>query len=682
MAINQQYTEERVLELPLGGVSPGNRYYLNVGGGEYQTYIVSDSLEYVKESGKDFIECDTVSDMRSLDSRQIWSLQNGYYKGVRLHGYDSKGDTPAPIEYYLSDTTEVDDGGSVVEVGGVKLEHEFGDVFNVRYFGAKCDYNTTSRTGTDDITPWRNALLYQSKNQTKEILFDKYTLISDTITLYSNSKIRGTGVLTSGFYCSYDDKNVLQYLNGHEVVGGIVTNWGSQCQVSLRKFVIGCSIPKAQNEFGQSIEFVNGTAIHLEGFRYRGVIEEVRCISPFFRAFYGFGSWGSTISKMDVLRGQQGWVFDSGSNGVKLLNCLTQRIGNINDVNNSGGVILTGYGDAENQRGNGNNVSIEDSIFESGNTGAPAIQADNINNLSIKNTYIERQTRNRRSIILSNCKGVDITNVNVENSLGIQLDNCQGVSINGYALYTTDGDYPSVNALTLIGTGNRDIEVNGSTYEGKKLDLTSTQKVDNLILNKSQAESLPYRPYFDIYNHFVDPVFVKKIPFSSSAGVVSSYESNGLRLTFPATATYDFSSFTNGGYTSQGSGNVNLIVHMTVTGKGSKRLTMTRSSGGAVTKDFDFEGEGVLAIRTPTSTVGGVSHNFRIGVLEGNTSDVIITVHGVYLGEYNYSALLREVPVDATTTVKGLVNQAASVPNGSSVDDVLQALRDAGLMAT
>lgn len=37
---------------------------------------------------------------------------------------------------------------------------------------------------------------------------------------------------------------------------------------------------------------------------------------------------------------------------------------------------------------------------------------------------------------------------------------------------------------------------------------------------------------------------------------------------------------------------------------------------------------------------------------------------------------------NATTTVKGLVNQAVAVPNGSSVDTLLQALRDAGLVAT
>lgn len=125
MATNQEYQEYRVNSLPESGYA-GDRYYLNVGGGKYQTYIVSDSLELTKEAGNEFIECDTVDDLRALDARQIWAIQNGYYKGVKLNGYESEGDIPAPIEYYLSDTTEDDDGINVIEVGGIKLEHKFG----------------------------------------------------------------------------------------------------------------------------------------------------------------------------------------------------------------------------------------------------------------------------------------------------------------------------------------------------------------------------------------------------------------------------------------------------------------------------------------------------------------------------------------------------------------------------
>lgn len=138
MAVNQEYKEYRVNDLPETGYA-GDRYYLNVGGGKFQTYIISDALTPVREAGQEFIECDTVDDLRNLDARQFWAIQSGYYKGVTLSGYYTKGDTPAPIQYYLSDTAESDNGGSVFEVGGIKLEHEFTDSVNVRYFGAKSE---------------------------------------------------------------------------------------------------------------------------------------------------------------------------------------------------------------------------------------------------------------------------------------------------------------------------------------------------------------------------------------------------------------------------------------------------------------------------------------------------------------------------------------------------------------
>ncbi|GEM_PF-6274697 len=77
----------------------------------------------------------TMAAMRGLSAAEITALQNGTYEGVQLLGYYQKGDTPAPIEYYLSNTSRIDDGGSVVEIQGIKLEHAFGNKIDVRYFG-------------------------------------------------------------------------------------------------------------------------------------------------------------------------------------------------------------------------------------------------------------------------------------------------------------------------------------------------------------------------------------------------------------------------------------------------------------------------------------------------------------------------------------------------------------------
>lgn len=85
------------------------------------------------------LEKESIAALRSLSDSEILLLKMGHYKSVRVLGYYTKGDTPAPIQYYLSDTTEVDDGGSVFDIGGIKLEHDFGGVINPRYYGAKGD---------------------------------------------------------------------------------------------------------------------------------------------------------------------------------------------------------------------------------------------------------------------------------------------------------------------------------------------------------------------------------------------------------------------------------------------------------------------------------------------------------------------------------------------------------------
>lgn len=91
--------------------------------------------------GKTFLQKPNMQSMRDMSSTEILLLKMGYYKGVNLLGYYAPegGDTPAPIEYYLSDTTSNDNGGSVVEVGGIKLEHDFNSKYLVEYYGVVGD---------------------------------------------------------------------------------------------------------------------------------------------------------------------------------------------------------------------------------------------------------------------------------------------------------------------------------------------------------------------------------------------------------------------------------------------------------------------------------------------------------------------------------------------------------------
>jgi len=87
-----------------------------------------------------FLVKETMAAMRGLSAAEITALQAGTYDGVQLLGYHKKGDTPAPIiYYYVNPLTDPDpgpdDGGSIVAVGGVKLEHRFVGMVSLKYFG-------------------------------------------------------------------------------------------------------------------------------------------------------------------------------------------------------------------------------------------------------------------------------------------------------------------------------------------------------------------------------------------------------------------------------------------------------------------------------------------------------------------------------------------------------------------
>lgn len=113
-------------------------------------------LVYVKYEGKylvrnfeygQVLQKDTMQEMRDLSSYEILLLKMGVYKHVQLNGYYEKGDTPSPINYVLSSTEEGDDGGSVIEAGDVKLEHEFDNLVESCYFGV----SSTIADNSDNI---------------------------------------------------------------------------------------------------------------------------------------------------------------------------------------------------------------------------------------------------------------------------------------------------------------------------------------------------------------------------------------------------------------------------------------------------------------------------------------------------------------------------------------------------
>lgn len=133
-----------------------------------------------------------MADMRGLSASEIASLQgtSPTFAGVELLGYYEKGDTPASIIYFLSSTVKPDNGGEIIEVGGIKLEHRFLEAVNPLYFGAKAGLET-------DSTPFIQQVFnsgHRSIEITCQLLADSYLGLPDaTLQRYPSHRIIGKG---------------------------------------------------------------------------------------------------------------------------------------------------------------------------------------------------------------------------------------------------------------------------------------------------------------------------------------------------------------------------------------------------------------------------------------------------------------------------------------------------------
>lgn len=147
-------------------------------------YIKNGTTFYRKVIDKDgelFLEKDTMAQMRALTAFETLLLKAGVYKGVKLNGYYTKGDTPLPIEYILSTTINTDDGGSVIVINDIKLEHDFKGEVDVRYYGV-------INNGSNQTEVVEKILNY---NAGKEIIFRDISVGVKNISLLDHTNIKG-----------------------------------------------------------------------------------------------------------------------------------------------------------------------------------------------------------------------------------------------------------------------------------------------------------------------------------------------------------------------------------------------------------------------------------------------------------------------------------------------------------
>lgn len=252
MAKNQKYEEYRVNALPPenSSLKPGDNYLLNLGANKFRRFVVSDSLKLVGDAGAEFIEKDTMAEFRAITPREIWAIQNGYFKGVRLSGYYQKDDTPAPINYNISGTSKADDGGSVIDVGEVRFEHIFNGSLDVSYFGAGSSSNLFDVLNAIFSSGYRDVLISKecSANGFVEIpsnsvircsqggvinvstpsAISVFTITSSSHILFDSVNINmGTSGILMSIDASSDINIINSNLNGQSVFNEITKTWSS-----------------------------------------------------------------------------------------------------------------------------------------------------------------------------------------------------------------------------------------------------------------------------------------------------------------------------------------------------------------------------------------------------------------------------------------------------------------------
>lgn len=219
-----------------------------------------------------FIIKNTMADMRSITASEIKDIRDGVFDGISLLGYYKKGDTPAPIVYFLSVTGDLDDGGSVVETAGIKLVHEFIGEVNVRYFGAISQLNLN-----------QSKVINRAIQKSRNIIIDQNYYIDCSgdgsgLLLLSNRTIsfKGNGALTGipTDSANYKIINIYNCLNVHvinpKIIGernghiGSAGEWGHGISITNSENVV-IDNPDIKDCWGDAIYIGNQ---YWDGFDY------------------------------------------------------------------------------------------------------------------------------------------------------------------------------------------------------------------------------------------------------------------------------------------------------------------------------------------------------------------------------------------------------------------------------
>lgn len=430
-----------------------------------------------------FIIKNTMAEMRSTTASEIKDIQDGTYNGILLLGYYQKEDTPGPIVYFLSVTGDLDDGGSVIEIAGIKLEHKFVGEVDVKYFGAISQLNVN-----------QSVVINRAIQKSRNISIDQNYYIDCSgdgsgLLLLSNSTIsfKGNGALTGIPTASTNYKiiNIYNCLNVNVINPKIIGE---------RNGHIGST-----GEWGHGISITNSENIVID--------------NPYIK-----DCWGDAI-----YIGNQYWdtISTISTNNITVNNAV------INNVRRNGISITSNKNVTLNNpkiyNTNGTAPQAGIDIEPEGLDGLPVV----VDNIIINNPYTENNIGSGIMLFLTNA--IKLQNnpkidINILNH--IDLKSKHGLFIPG----VIDGLKGAVNVLNPIYTNNNEGAILISNY-GK--EDTLLLNIESPILRNWNTS----RSTFDLYKHAINII---------KEDNTETYRNIGITINkpyFDFTSKGDFSSF-------------------------------------------------------------------------------------------------------------------------------------------
>lgn len=710
-------------------------------------------LVYVKYEGKylvrnfeygQVLQKDTMQEMRDLSSYEILLLKMGVYKHVQLNGYYEKGDTPSPINYTLSDTQEVDDGGSVVEVSGVKLEHTFTREVDASYYGVISGYieditdklkkikdleqvelitipkgeyeqGNIQLSNVDGlhINYGGSTIIYNSLDGNRQFYgedvkslkisngvfigrmfegVDKDTVSGlplDSSKLYRANTHRfitiigGVGVELSNiqvseYYTAIDIRGsrevYLEYIQGEYLntgvsllnsTGTIINSKFSDCRFEFSRLY---------DNYGMEVSSAMGSGVIIQlpedgyvlvkncvtercwtnGFRVQGskgsvVFEDCKSVQ---NARHGFSVYdkmrGFTLRRCSVenLADNDFWTGSADNDTYKIaaseINPVSISINYpVEDILLEDVTIVSKMFEGEDAPINSNTVPSGTTLsaipYSAIKVGRLSTESENHGYMTVKGLYVEGMNNNKEHCISIDrvAKGLFMEGVNVVNKVGVDSNYTDSGK---YNINAVSNNVKIINCNTLGGQGG--INVQGLTSNNKYALITGCTNVECRATG-IRAVSAPT----------ITPVISNCIVKDAGTFYYHPYES-------------EF----NNNYAIHSSGDPQALALNVNTSDLSKDIVAKTLNNVRV--------RGGIRVTDKTTSISGKDSKVsRISII-GNTpsigDDDVVTLKDI-----------RESgSLIASQSYRGTVMRGAPVPDGSSVDDLLQSLRDAGIISS